>query len=151
MMKRKGFTLIELLIVISIIGILASIVLVGLGSFRARGRDARRIADIRSIQNALELYFTKQSTYPAGPAYSNMVTQITGAAIGISNVPNDPLTGRSYVYAPGTCSAGICLNYVVGALLEDSTHEALNNDVDGTVYGVNCADTAGTAVYCVEF
>jgi prepilin-type N-terminal cleavage/methylation domain-containing protein len=55
-MNKKGFTLIEVLTVVAIIGLLASIVLVGLGSFRTRGRDTRRIADLRSTQNALELY-----------------------------------------------------------------------------------------------
>jgi hypothetical protein len=118
-----------------------------LSSFETRGRDARRIADLRSIQNSLELYFTKRSTYPTGPAYANMVTQITGADIGINNIPNDPLTGRSYTYAPGNCTGEVCLNYIVGASLEISDHEALNNDVDKTVFGINCADP----IYCVEF
>jgi prepilin-type N-terminal cleavage/methylation domain-containing protein len=40
----KAFTIIELLVVISIIGILATIVLAPLSTSRAKGRDARRIA-----------------------------------------------------------------------------------------------------------
>lgn len=62
--KEKGFTLIELLIVVAIIGLLASAVLVGLGGFRARGRDARRIADLRETRKALELYYIKNNKYP---------------------------------------------------------------------------------------
>ena len=53
-MKQKGFTLIELLVVIAIIGMLVSIVLVALGPARARGRDARRISDVRQMSTALE-------------------------------------------------------------------------------------------------
>src|SRR3989344_8228057 len=61
---RKGFTLIELLVVIAIIGILASVILVGVASFRGKGRDARRISDVHQLQNALELYFTSNASYP---------------------------------------------------------------------------------------
>ena len=73
--------------------------------------------------------------------------QIIAAGIGISNIPDDPLPGRSYVYAPGNCSAGVCLNYVLGALLEDSANTALQEDADGILYRVNCTDPA----YCVKF
>ena len=57
--------MIELLVVIAIIAVLASIVLVSLNTARVKGRDARRLADIKSIQNALELYYDSTSgTYP---------------------------------------------------------------------------------------
>ncbi|HHH12272.1 MAG TPA: prepilin-type N-terminal cleavage/methylation domain-containing protein, partial [Candidatus Moranbacteria bacterium] len=61
---KKGFTLIELLIVIAIIGILASIILVNLAGARAKARDAERLTQIKSVQNALELYFLDNNRYP---------------------------------------------------------------------------------------
>lgn len=64
MRKQKGFTLIELLIVIAIIGILASVILVNLNSARLKARDARRLAEIKSIQSALEVYFAQNGQYP---------------------------------------------------------------------------------------
>lgn len=54
--NTNGFTLIELLVVVAIIGVLASVVLVSLDSARARARDATRIQNIKSIEQALELY-----------------------------------------------------------------------------------------------
>lgn len=62
--KNKGFTLIELLVVIAIIGLLASVVLLALNSARAKARDAKRIADIRQIASAMELYFNDSNSYP---------------------------------------------------------------------------------------
>ncbi len=62
--SKAGFTLIELLVVISIISLLSSIVLTSVNSARAKARDARRLADLRQIQNALALYYEDHQAYP---------------------------------------------------------------------------------------
>jgi prepilin-type N-terminal cleavage/methylation domain-containing protein len=62
--KQKAFTLIELLVVIAIIGLLASIVLIGLNTARAQSRDAKRAADANQISAALELYYSDNGHYP---------------------------------------------------------------------------------------
>ena len=52
----SGFTIIELLVVIIVIGILASIVLIGYSRVSAQGRDARRTADLEAISDAITAY-----------------------------------------------------------------------------------------------
>ena len=64
--SSRGFTLIELLVVIAIIGLLASVVLVSLNSARQKSRDARRLADIKQMANAMEIYFSDCKSYPIG-------------------------------------------------------------------------------------
>ncbi len=64
-LQSRGFTLIEIMVVIGIIGILAAIVSVNFSSTTAVSRDAKRQADIRQIQAALEAYKNKNGRYPA--------------------------------------------------------------------------------------
>lgn len=62
-----GFTILELLIVIAIIGILSAIVFSELGSKPlAKARDARRIADFREFELALEQFHIQYGVYPCG-------------------------------------------------------------------------------------
>ena len=132
---RAGFTLIELLVVIAIIGVLASVVLASLNTARKKSRDARRIADIKQIQLALELYFDANRAYPDG---ANAVGLGLLAPTYIPTVPTDPL-GATYNYAD--CADNT--RYHLGATLEDTTNPALNSDRDGN--STAAANVCGTA------
>lgn len=90
--KKKGFTLIELLIVIGIIGVLASIVLVSMGSARAKARDAVRQADMRQWVSAMELYYNDNDHY-----YTSASMPTDGAITYLPRVPTTPKT-PAYVW-----------------------------------------------------
>jgi general secretion pathway protein G len=62
--KRAGFTLIELLVVIAILGILSTVVLVNLRTARDRAYLAKAKSDMRSINQALDMYLDDHSVYP---------------------------------------------------------------------------------------
>lgn len=67
--KNKGFTLIELLVVIAIIGVLSSIVMASLNTARTKSREAKRMADFKQLQVALEFYFNDNRAYPVASGY----------------------------------------------------------------------------------
>ncbi|MFA6391719.1 MAG: prepilin-type N-terminal cleavage/methylation domain-containing protein [Patescibacteria group bacterium] len=64
MKNNKGFTLLELLVVVAIIGLISSIAFVAMQNARAEARDAKRLADVHAIRNALELYYHDNGSYP---------------------------------------------------------------------------------------
>ncbi len=136
--NKKGFTLIELLVVLLIIGLLATISVVALGTARAKGRDTRRLTDVKGIQNALELYFVDANGYPV---VSSATTLGSGNAASLTNsgwedstpagtimymvkVPANPTpNGAAYVYTStdGTsaCTTGSsCASYTLTFNLE---------------------------------
>ena len=102
-MKQKGFTLIELLVVISIIGLLASIVLIALNDARAKARDAKRVADMKQLVTALNLYYNdNQDSYPpvnpaaVGPGGWEVSLNsgfLSSLSKYISATPKDPING----------------------------------------------------------
>ena len=84
--RMRGFTLIELMVVITIIGLLASMVLSALSSTRVTARDSQRLSEARELMKALELYRTKNGSYPcSGPATSAGVVCGSGAPVADSS------------------------------------------------------------------
>ena len=63
-MKSKGFTLLELLIVIVIIGILTSLVVIGVVYAIRTSKISNTEAMIGTIKGALENYHTRWRDYP---------------------------------------------------------------------------------------
>lgn len=121
-----GFTLIELLVVIAIIAILSTVVMAGLNSARAKGRDAKRLSDIKQVQAAMELYFDSCAGYPA-----------------TFTMPTTPATALS---VPPTVSTGCTSPTTLGTFI-------LPLPVNPTPLGANYAytGTPGRDSYTITF
>jgi prepilin-type N-terminal cleavage/methylation domain-containing protein len=96
--KRAGFTLVEIMIAISIIAILSTVGLSVYTQGQKLARDAKRKADLKQIQTALNLYYQDFKAYPntvAGACSSNLggFTQCvsSGAAPWINGLNNNYL------------------------------------------------------------
>lgn len=102
-LNLKGFTLIELLVVIAIIGVLSSVILVALSTARYKSLDARRAADIKEIQKAVELYYDAYGHYPnsANNWASFDAPTYTGTAISNPNASSITAALSNYINEPG--------------------------------------------------
>ncbi len=66
--RSRGFSLLELVIVVSIVSILAGSIAPGVGRRLAKSRDGRRVADLRAVQEAIELFRVEHGRWPAADA-----------------------------------------------------------------------------------
>ncbi|MEI7451701.1 MAG: FISUMP domain-containing protein [Candidatus Falkowbacteria bacterium] len=125
MKNKKAFTLIELLVVIAIIGILATIAVIALQNARAKARDARRVADVKQMQTALELFFNDAQRYPtaneltSGGALVHSDGYSTTTYMAIIPTPPSPADGSctstsAYSYSPTSDGASYSISYCVG-------------------------------------
>lgn len=152
-LNRKGFTLIEILVVVAIIGILAGVVLVGLRGTGPQARDSRRAADLKQVQNGLELYYNKNNRYPAAADWTALKTALTAGNLGIRNIPQDPTNNATYRYEYYTDANGT--TYLLKATLEEAGSKLTQGDIDGSVSigagNIACGtDGAAEIEYCVQ-
>ncbi len=121
-MKRSAFTLVELMVVVAIIGLISTIAIVASSAIRSRGRDTKRIADLRQVRSALELYYNETSAYPtcgqACTTYCDCTTVGWGGNFAemeikpayMASIPADPINDGTYgyFYARGYKISGNC-------------------------------------------
>lgn len=140
---KRGFTLIELLVVIAIIGILAGVVLTSLGSARGRARDTQRIAQLKDIQLALELYFDRNNAYPDALS-GGSGTELTDDGFVIPTLPAGG--GTAFVYGVKSDKT----KYHLGIELESGS--GLGSDGDKCSIAVGeCASAATIGTYTNGF
>ncbi|MEI8061958.1 MAG: type II secretion system protein [bacterium] len=146
--KKTGFTLLELLFVVAIIALLSSIVLSSLAVARARGRDAKRISDLRQVRNAIELYMSDNGGNPppagfGGTTWYGELNNAPGPGSGtyagvyiksllapkyISKVPEDPT--NTLALTSGTEQDGFFYYFERGAYFATTTLVVTNDPKD---------------------
>ncbi len=107
---RRAFTLMELLVTVSVIGVLVTIGINSSSSHKLKVRDARRVSELNSIKDAVQLYFEENGTFP------NSLNDIKGSFDGI--LPKDPKTGLDYMYVKINATPPTPKGYCLLAVLE---------------------------------
>ena len=120
---EPGFTLIELLVVTAIVGILAMVAVLAVGGITDRGRKSACLAEVSTVQTAIESYNAKNGAYPTAAVNDNPseTAVVLNNAIGPTFPPpgnrflGTPLTSKSpsiaagYRYTTlGSFSGGTC-------------------------------------------
>lgn len=152
----EGFTIVELLVVLAILAVIGSIVFASFRESKVSSRNANRLSEITQVHNALGLYQTSNRRYPGtvgtnGPIQTVLTPLVTQGFI--PALPPDPgdNTNNPFFYCPGDDSGGGPQNYALRAKLElekGNPPTALNNELDGTIYGCDCSDA--NLYYCVS-
>jgi prepilin-type N-terminal cleavage/methylation domain-containing protein len=138
MKRQQGFTLFELLVSISIVGILTALAIVSFSGAQKKGRDARRIEDMKLVQSAAEQFYAINNySYPLGTNAPNQWTTSTGQVV-LERFPVDPKPGGT-AYGCRTIGADA---YCCCAYMENTNS---GNSSDN-----NCTWASSGQYYCVK-
>ena len=156
-MRSRGFSLIEIMISVGIMGMLASVVMGSFNVARVKARDAKRVAEMRSLETALQLYFEVNKEYPDSIAgLANSLVNPPGNQKSYISEPKEgdnsaeamyiPYKVRSNLTGGNFCDEGdSCQYYHLGMNLEQdaSGNTILNLDADRVGSDIDGGDAWG--------
>jgi len=114
MIKRQyGFTLLEMLVVLGIIGLIMGIAVSSFSTAQKKARDSKRKSDLKTIQNALEQYYSvcgyKYPTPDSSKLFTVICVNPSIEMLPTTSLPRDPKTDVSYVYTGDGSSYQLCI------------------------------------------
>ncbi|MCX6793221.1 MAG: prepilin-type N-terminal cleavage/methylation domain-containing protein [Candidatus Falkowbacteria bacterium] len=156
--SKKGFTLIELLVVIAIIGVLSTMAIIALGNARAKARDAKRVADIKQISTALELYYADNNSYPTIITPGNSLTSPSGSITYMSAIPSNPTprndgncSNSDYSYSSNSNNSSFSVSTCLGSSSSNINAGVVSYSPEGSFNcGQKMSDVEGTQYDTVQ-
>lgn len=138
--SRKGFTLVELLVVIVVLAVLAAIVLPKFVGAGMRSRESALRGDLKLLRNAITLFHTDTSAYPASLSdlaatsapEAGLAEDGTAKSINsgdwhgphVESVPNDPVSGNAFNYSTTSPNVGKVTSSASGTALDGTAYSS---------------------------
>jgi general secretion pathway protein G len=155
-LRHQGFSLIELMVVVTIIGILASIIYANFGGGNAKARDTERQTDLRVLQSAIAQYKQQNGRYPLmgidsdGNGYASesesamYIASMTPTYI--QRLPTDPRRGSNPGYSYAVDATGSVYKLVALRTVETElvTHDHPFKSCDVRVGNVSGSLVSGS-------
>lgn len=108
-----GLSIIEVLVVITVMGLLVSVIVFTVSEVRNSSRDTARLAHVSQIQTALRAYYRDQGVYPSALTPGSSLA--AGNTVYMEEVPSYPLP------ADGSCADDY--QYEYNQLLSGQSYE----------------------------
>ena len=141
--RKNGFTLVELVVVIAILGILAGIAIPRFMEATKAGRGAKIVADMRTIESAVNVYYASHGAYPTdknATGFADIVNSGTWPSPPVGSFTIAHTMGDSGADGPtsGTCDENTAYTYTA----RDAYDSGDTVTLTGATALTNCADTS---------
>lgn len=133
--KNKGLTLIELIIVLAILAVLILMAIFAYRSQLAKGRDAKRKADLNKLQNVLEDYLNDRNCYSEA-VFRGASTVPNLEPPYLTEIPCDPINNLHYNYFYSNDSTQTCKRWY-------KIYTKLENEKDSMIAEAGCEGGCG--------
>ena len=98
-MKRRGFTLVEIMLVVGIVMILITLAVPSILRSRIVANEGACMANLRTIENACQLYHINKQTYPVD--FSGLIAPESNPPYIDSVLAQGRKQGYEYIYSLG--------------------------------------------------
>ena len=127
LIKNKGFTLLEILVILTLIGILMSFIAPQLLSHPDKARKLEVSAELKTIKNALHLYYLDHQEFPV--AASGLDVLAKGDAQGNVYLADQPIDPWGLPYELRELSSGELLVVSAGVDKQFGTDDDVTESV----------------------
>ncbi|MEW5907993.1 MAG: hypothetical protein AB1643_02340 [Patescibacteria group bacterium] len=143
--KRK---ILIIALMITALLIVSFLLLTSLNTGGPRSPDSTRIADIKQVQLALELYYDEFHSYPPVKEYTELEKFLKPKFI--AQLPSDICAEENLEHQYKYANSPDDNSYILRAILTESKNIALNQDIDGEIFGIFCGEQGKEIEYCVS-